>query len=188
MSISALWPTPPAQTDRSAWFALVVKPCHEKTAAMALRLKGYEELAPFFRIRRRWSDRVKELELPLFPGYVFCRFDPNARLPVLTTPCVSSVVGVGKTPAAVGETEIEAVKAIMRSGLRAAPWPYLEVGSRVRLEAGPLFGLEGILIRTKQEHRLVVSVTLLRRSVSVEVDRLWVTPVSASQAGAYRIN
>lgn len=186
MSICTVYPTPNSERDRRAWFALVVKSCHEKTAATALRAKGYEELVPFYRVRRRWSDRVRDLQLPLFPGYVFCRFDPHARLQVLVTPCVCSVVGAGKMPVAISDSEIEAVRAIVRSELPVAPCTYLEIGSRVRVEDGPLFGLEGILLQVKNHHRLVVSITLLRRSVSVEVDRSWISPVPAYRAGAER--
>jgi transcription antitermination factor NusG len=119
---------------------------------------------------------VKELELPLFSGYVFCRFDPNKRLPVLTTPGVSYIVGVGRTPVPVSEAEIHAVRVIVDSGITAEPWPFLEAGNNIRIEDGPLFGIEGIMLKRKQDHRIVVSVTLLRRSVAVELDARWVRP------------
>ena len=168
----------------AAWFALQVKPRHEKTAAWALHNKGYEEFLPLYRSRRRWSDRIKELDIPLFAGYVFCRFDPEERLPVLTSPGIVSIVGMGKIPAPVAEAEIAALQAVVRSGLRAEPWPFLRIGHGVRIELGPLAGLEGILSDFKSRQRLVVSVTLLQRSVAVEIDRGWVTPARLGRRGA----
>lgn len=161
------------------WFAVRVKPRREKYVALLLRHKGYAEFLPLYRARRRWSDRFKEIELALFPGYLFCRFDPCHRVPVLTTPGVSCIVGVGKIPIPVDEAEVGAIQDIVQLGLGVGPWPFLQVGHRVRLEEGPLSGLEGILIETKDQHRLVVSVTLLQRSVAVEIDRHWVRPISA---------
>src|SRR6185436_19047058 len=140
--------------------------------------KGYEVFLPLYRDRRRWSDRVKELELPLFPGYLFCRFDVTKRLPILTTPGIVQVVGLGKTPLPIEEKEIAAIQSIVISRLNAQPWPYLKVGQKVRIEQGRLTGLEGILIALKKTHRLVVSVSLLQRSVAVEVDHDWASPVS----------
>ena len=154
-----------------AWFAVTVKPQHEKTAAHSLQLKGLEDFVPLYRDRRRWSDRVKELELPLFPGYVFCRFTLLQRSAVLATPGVRSIVGFGKTPAVVPQAEIEAIQAMVASGLPARPWPFLQVGQRVRIERGPLSGLEGILVQLKDAWRVVVSVPLLQRSVAVDIDR-----------------
>jgi transcription antitermination factor NusG len=121
---------------------------------------------------------VKELELPLFPGYSFCRFDVSHRLPILTTPGVIGIVGIGKIPAPVDLDEIEAVRLILRSGLAAQPWPLLRVGSKVYIERGPLVGLEGIVTNTDKVFRLIVSVSLLQRSVAVEIDREWARPIA----------
>ena len=159
------------------WFALQVRPRHEKATALALRGKGFEEFLPLCKTKRRWSDRVKELEAPLFPGYVFCRFSPQDRLPILTTPGVAYIVGMGKTPVAVADAEIAALQAIVKSGLRAQAWPFMRIGQFVRIEDGPLCGLEGILLDFRNSHRLVVSVTLLQRSVAVEIERLCVSPI-----------
>ena len=161
------------------WFALQVRSQHEKTVASTLREKGYEEFLPLCQIKRRWSDRVKRLEAPLFPGYVFCRFDVQKRLPILVTPGVRFIVGVGKIPFPIDNSEIAALQSIVKSGLPAEPWPFLKIGQRVRIEQGSLEGIEGILLTPKSSYRLVVSVTLLQRSVAVEVDRDWVIPVSS---------
>ena len=159
------------------WFALVVRSQHEKIVSSALQDKGYEEFLPLYTSKRRWSDRMKQLTLPLFPGYLFCRFDLNHRLPILVTPGVLQVVGAGKVPLPVDESEIAALRSIVNSGLQAEPWPYLKVGQRVRIERGSLEGVEGILTSVKKPFRLVVSVTLLQRSVAVEVDQGWVSPI-----------
>ena len=164
------------QEVRLAWFAIQVRQRYERLIATALRNKGYDEFLPSYKCRRRWLDRVKELELPLFPGYLFCQLDPLHRLPVLTTPGVVLIVGVGKTPVPVEDREIEFIRRIVESHIAAQPWPYLQAGQSVRIEAGPLCGLEGLFLRSKSRHRLVVSVTLLQRSVAVEVDPDWVTP------------
>jgi transcription antitermination factor NusG len=170
----------------TCWFALRVKPRHERSSAAALRLKGYEEFVPLYRSRRRWSDRVKELELPLFAGYVFCRFDSRFRLPILTTPGVWSILGGGREPVPVPDWEIETLKSVVGSGLPVEPWPYLEVGCRVSIEEGPLRGVEGNLLEVKGRQRLVLSVDLLRRSIAVEVDRLSVRPL-LKDAGSIRL-
>ena len=159
------------------WFALQVKPNAEWNVSAALRAKGYEEFLPAYRVRRKWSDRWKDLELPLFAGYVFCRFDPHNRLPVLVTPGVTSVVGLGKVPQAVDDREIDSLKSVIRSGLSAQPWPYLKIGERVRIQDGPLSGVEGLLLDIKPNRRLVLSVNLLQRSIAVEVEDCWLTPI-----------
>ncbi len=159
------------------WFAIRVRSNFEQIAAAALRGKGYEEFLPVYRTRRRWSDRVKEVDCPLFPGYVFCRFDVENRLPILVTPGVLSILGMGKTAVPVEEREIEAVRVIVRSGLVSGPWPFVRVGQAVYIEEGPLAGAEGVVVKVKGRYRLVASVTLLQRSVYVEIDREWVRPI-----------
>jgi transcription antitermination factor NusG len=152
------------------WFGLHIKSNFEKVVATILEAKGLEVYCPSFRSRRRWSDRVKEIEEPLFPGYVFCRFDPNNRLPILTTPGVVSIVGVARTPAPIAEDEIRAVQRIVASGVAARPWPFLQVGQRVLIEKGALAGTEGILLELKNRYRIVVSISLLQRSIAAEID------------------
>jgi len=161
------------------WYAIRVRPNYEKPVATALRGKGFQEFLPLIRSKRQWSDRVKMMDLPLFPGYLFCRLNLDDRLPLLTTPGFLYLVGVGKNPEPVDEAEIAGIQALLRSGLRVTPWPNLVVGQKVRLKHGPLRGLEGVLTRIANRHRIYVSVTLLMRSISVEVDPDWVQPVSA---------
>src|SRR5260370_2767826 len=105
----------------SHWYAVTTKPRYESATARHLRNKGLDELAPVYRTRRRWSDRFKEVEHPLFPGYVFCNFTFEQRMQVLSTPGVTSIVGFGKQPAPVHESEIAALRSIANS--RPRPWP-----------------------------------------------------------------
>jgi len=167
------------QLASEQWFALRVKSRCEKVVAAVANNKGFEAFLPLYMSRRRWSDRVKSVEFPLFPGYVFCRLDPQRRLPLLTVPGVLHFVGLGKTPAPIEDAEILAIQSAVASGLSTEPWPFLEVGQRVRLEEGPLAGLEGFLVEVRKRYRVVVSVTLLRRAVAVEIDRGWVAPLDA---------
>jgi len=164
-----------------AWFALSVAPRKEKVTARTLRAMGYEDFLPLYSLKRRWSDRIKTVEFPLFPGYVFSRFDPKLRLPILKIATVNHVVGPGNKPEPVHESEILALRTVCQSGLQAIPCPYLTVGSKVLIHDGPLSGLEGILVRDKQT-RLVLSVSLLQRSVAVEIDRAWVSPLRTFRA------
>ena len=161
-----------------SWFALNTKFRYENYVAKQLSAKGYEILLPLYRCRRRWSDRMKNVDLPLFPGYLFCRFDANDRLPILTTPGMIQVVGFGRTPVAVEDSEIIAIQRAISSDLTREPWPYLQVGEKVRVECGALRGVEGILLSVKGGHRLVLSVKLLQRSVAVEMNSAWVAPIS----------
>jgi transcription antitermination factor NusG len=160
-----------------SWYALHVRPRFESTVELQLGGKGYEVFLPTYASRRRWSDRVKTVFQPLFPGYVFCRFDVNARLPILITPGVNAIIGVGKIPVPVDEEEICAIRSVMDSGLTSRPCDYIQDGESVRVETGPLAGLVGIVERSKNSDRLIVSLSLLMRSVSVEIDRTWVTRI-----------
>jgi transcription antitermination factor NusG len=165
--------------QEAQWFALKVRSCHENTASLALKNQGFAEFMPTYRARRRWSDRFKDIDLPLFPGYVFCRFNPKNRLPVLKLPGITGVVSFGQGPHPLDESEIERIRTLVECGLPVQPWPYLHVGDRVRIEAGALSGLEGILVQVKNEFRLVVSLNLLQRSVAVEIDSHRVHSIAA---------
>jgi len=165
------------------WYALRVKSRYENAVATHLQGRGYESFLPVYKCQRRWSDRFKEIELPLFSGYVFCQFSPLNRLPILSIPGVVHVVGLGRTPIPIDESEIAAIQAAIKSGLPSQPWPFLQVGNRVRIEYGPLCGLEGILSGFRGHQRLVLSVTLLQRSIAVQVDAAWVQPLPPDRSG-----
>ncbi len=169
----------PPLSKPKAWYAIRTRSKFEGLVSASLRGKGYEEFLPLYRSRRSWSDRSKELDSPLFPGYLFCRFHPEDRLlPILTTPGVVLIVGVGRVPVPASDEEIESVRALLRSGVAARPHPFLNAGDRVYLENGPFAGVEGFVVTADKQYRIVVSITLLQRSVSVEVDRAWIRPLA----------
>jgi transcription antitermination factor NusG len=163
--------------EKHAWFALTVRHQHERSVEGALAANGVDTFLPLYRSRRRWSDRSKELDAPLFPGYVFGRFVPGDRVRVLRTPGVSAIVGFGGLPAPVSAREIEGIRAALASKLPIGPWPYPKRGDRVRIEGGPLRGVEGTLLREGDGLRLVLSVELLQRSLAVEVEAEMISPV-----------
>jgi transcription antitermination factor NusG len=167
-----------------SWFAIRVKSRCEWAVADALRHKGYEDFLPLYWSRRRWSDRVKILQLPLFSGYLFCRFAPVDRVPILSTPGVVLIVGSGKTPLPIDAKEVEAIRTAINSGQKIVPWPHLEIGKTVRIEEGSLSGLEGVLLRFKGANQLILGVQLLQRAVAVEVPENWVVPCNPTAAAA----
>lgn len=164
------------------WYALRVRSHYENTVASHLRARGFESFLPMYLCRRRWSDRFKESEVPLFAGYVFCQFDPLNRLPILSIPGVVNPVAIGRTPVPVDDTEMAGIQAAVKTRLRAFPWPFLRVGQRVRIEQGPLCGIEGMLVAFRGQARLVLSVSLLQRSIAVQVEQDWVRPMGAASA------
>jgi len=158
------------------WFALTVHPKHEQLAECGLKYHGFEAYLPIHRVRRQWSDRRKDLDQVLFPGYVFCRFDPSQKLHVLQSPSVRSVVSLGRDPLPVDESEIAAVRALISTGRPIDVCPYIRVGRRVRVSHGPLEALRGVILRVKDSWRVVVSVEALGCSVAIEVDADQVSP------------
>lgn len=165
---------------QSGWFAARVRSNHEEKVGIQLAERGFEAFSPTYEVRRRWTDRWKTVELPLIPGYVFCRLYSSDWLPVLQTPGVVHMVGYGKTPVPVDEREMESLRILAGSGLPAAPHDYLRVGQLVRVCRGPLLGLEGMLESIKNSHRITISITLLQRSVSTEIEASWALPVAAA--------
>jgi transcription elongation factor/antiterminator RfaH len=159
------------------WYAVRTRSNHEQTAAHLIGSKGYEHFLPTYFTRRRWSDRVVTVAAPLFPGYVFCRFDAETRLPIISTPGVVSIVGCGKVPAPIEDAEISAIQKVLTSKSAAERCPFLQEGQRVSIKSGSMAGVEGILLKNKAHWRIVVSVSLLQRSISVEVDRDWLEPI-----------
>jgi transcription elongation factor/antiterminator RfaH len=157
------------------WYALQCWVRKESLIVTQLETQGFECFLPKYKSVREWSDRKKEVEQPLFPGYVFCRFEYSQRRPIVVTPGVLQVVGCGRTPMPVEQGEIEAIQFAIASEVPSQPWPYLAIGERVRIHTGKLSGLEGILVNFKGNHRVVLSVSLLQRSVALEVDLAWVT-------------
>lgn len=139
-----------------------------------------ENFLATYRVRRHADGKPRMVELPLFPGYVFARFDYNDRLPVLTAPGIVNIVSFCGVPAPVDEQELAAVQAIVSSKVGAQPYPFLSQGRRVAIDHGPLRGLEGFVVQVKNQFRIVASVTMLQRSVSIEVEREWIRPVGSA--------
>jgi transcription antitermination factor NusG len=120
--------------------------------------------------RHQYARRTREFELPLFPGYLFCHLDPAARLPILTTPGVLRLIGAGRTPIPVEDGEITALQRAVEAGVPMVPCPYWQTGQSGRINSGPLTGVEGIVVSARHPVRLVLSVSLLHRSVLLEID------------------
>jgi len=170
------------------WFALQVRSRREAMVANHLEGQGFDCFLPLYKSTRRWSDRLKEVEQPLFPGYLFCRLNLSNRGPVLMTPGVQQIVGFGRTPVPVEERELESIRQVLSSGLPSLPWPYMHIGERVRVNYGSLVNLEGILVNFKGSNRVVLSVTLLQRSVALEIDLAWLSAIpQASTAASSRV-
>ena len=167
---------PECTSEFTKWYALTVRYQHERQTEKALQSKGLETLVPLYRSARQWSDRVKSVDLPLFAGYVLCRFALARRIPVLDTPGVSKIVAFGGAIVPLEDAEVAGIQQLLALNLPLAPWPYLKAGDRIRVERGPMRGLEGTLLRTKDALRLVIGVELLQRSIAVEVDRDSVIP------------
>jgi transcription antitermination factor NusG len=163
----------------SRWFALYTTPRHEKHVSEMLAQRQIETFLPLYRTTRQWKkSRPVILELPLFPTYVFVRIAREARGAVLGVPGALSIVGSGREPWPLPDLEIEA----LRSGLlerKIEPHPYLNVGERVRIKAGVMAGIEGVLVRKKNDFRVVLTLDAIMRSVAVEVDADDIEPANA---------
>ena len=170
--------------DESAWWALYTRHQHEKTVADMLAAKGFEVFLPLYESMRRWKDRQKMLSLPLFPCYVFVRGGLNRRLQVVTTPGVHMVLSHGERVALIPETEIDAIRKTLEGPFRVEPHPFLKCGERVRVIRGTLEGVEGILVRKKNQSRLVLSVAMVAQSVAVEIDAADVVPVTSRDSSS----
>jgi transcription antitermination factor NusG len=152
------------------WYAAYTMANHEKKVAAELNRRSVEIFLPQYLSVRRWKDRSVKLELPFFPGYVFVHFALNERFQVLQVPGVVRLVGFSNSPVPVPEIDIARLRNVSNLSFRIEPHPYLTAGRRVQVKAGPLAGLEGIVVRRKNKPRLVVSIELIKRSMAVELD------------------
>ena len=159
----------PLGIPSACWYAARTRPRHEKSVARQLTDRNLISFVPLYRSVRRWKDRQKELQLPLFPGYCFVQMLLDQRLRVLQVPGVIDLVSFQGRPALVPDAEIEALRRTL-DGVQFRPHPYLRVGRRVRIEHGPMGGIEGFFVRRKDRTRVVISISLIQRSVAVEVD------------------
>jgi transcription antitermination factor NusG len=160
------------------WYAVRVKSNREWVTAEALKGKDFEVFLPTYRQHGSGRNTARAITVPLFAGYLFCRFDVGNRLPILMVPGVVHIVGYGNIPEPVDADEIARVFAVTQSHLQVTPYPYPPVGEYVRLEAGPLRGVVGVVLAHQDENKLVVSVTLLQRAIAVDVERDWIAPAS----------
>lgn len=158
-----------AEQGKARWYAVYLNARHEKHVTKQLEDRCIDNFLPTYRSVRRWKDRRKELDLPLFPGYVFVYFAECDRLRVLQVPGVVRLVSFNGRPAPLENQEIDSLRNALATGVYAEPHPYLKVGRRVRINRGPLAGMEGILVRKKDTFRVVISLDLIMRSVATEV-------------------
>jgi transcription antitermination factor NusG len=161
------------------WFAAYTCANHEKRVAAQLTERAISCYLPLYESVRRWKDRKKRLERPLFPGYVFVHISMRDRLRVVQVPSLVRLVGFGGEPVAVRDEDIAAIRLCMEKKGRMEPHPFLNTGQRVRIVRGALEGTEGILVRKKGTFRLVLSVGLIMRSVAVEIDSSDVEPIQS---------
>lgn len=159
-----------AELNAANWYALYTAPRHEKLVADQIQKQGIACFLPLYRSVRQWKDRRKEVAMVLFPGYVFVRMKLESRLRVLQLPGAVRLVSSQGQPTALPEEEIENLRTRVCSAGKIEPHPYLSVGRQVRVRSGPLRGLEGVILRTKESCRIVLSIHLIMRSVAVEVD------------------
>lgn len=172
----------PAKHEPTNWWALYTRHQHEKTVANILSAKGFEVFLPLYQSTRRWKDRSKVIDLPLFPCYVFVRGGLDRRLQVVTTPGVHMILFNGENVAIIPEAEIQAIQKAVVGPFHVEPHPFLKCGERVRVTRGSLEGVEGILVRKKNLYRLVLSVDMMAQSVAMEIDATEVEPVSAQDS------
>jgi transcription antitermination factor NusG len=187
-TLSSAGPIRQPHAGSPQWFALVVRPRFDKAVARALELKGYETLLPLYRKYHKYGARSRSSELPLFPGYVCCRFDVHSRLPILTTPGVIHVLGAGNMPLPVSDAEISSLQTAIGARIPIQPIAFVSDGERVRISSGVLAGIEGIVLKSKPSLRLVLSVTLLQRSVLLEIDRDQVGACGALEPAQYGLS
>jgi transcription antitermination factor NusG len=178
----------PSMSQQRAWYAIYAKHQHEKKAADLLARKGFEILLPTYSSVRRWKDRNKTVVLPLFPCYLFVRTDLFRKIDILRTAGVFQLVESGGCACPIPEPDIDAIKRAISRPAQIAPHPFLKNGERVRIRQGPLEGVEGILTRFKNQHRVVITVEPLRRAFAVEVDLAVVEPLLATGPGSFHTN
>jgi len=152
------------------WFAVYTRSRHEKKAASLLAEKNIEVFLPLRKVLRRWKDRRKEVQLPLFSGYIFVRIGLQQRVSVLRTPGVVAILGDGGNPVEIPEQQIETIRRVVQSEIKYDPYPYLKEGMPVTIIRGPLRGVEGILVAKRKKHLLVLSVDLIQQSTALQVD------------------
>lgn len=168
-------PGQPAQSSNERmtqvnWYALYTKSRHEKLVDELLKRKGIETFLPLRKIRRKWSDRIRQIEEPIFKGYLFTRTAYLNRFDVLNTKGVVRFIGFGMFPSVVPDASVLALKRFMEEEIEIDPFPYLKEGDRVSVRSGTFRGVEGFLVHKKGKYRLVISLDLIQQSASIEID------------------
>lgn len=158
------------------WYVAMTQPRHEKAVAHRLPVSGVECFLPIYDVVRRWKDRKKVVQLPLFPGYVFARFAAHKKLAVISDPGVLGIISFGGEFASVSDSQVSALRISVERRLRMEPYPYLRAGSRVRISNGAFAGVEGTLIKSKNRYTFILSIDLIQRSVRVEIEAPDVVP------------
>lgn len=170
MQTTAGWLQEPIQDAQPRWYALYTCARHEKRVAEQIERRQLSCFLPSYRCVRRWKDRRKELELALFPGYVFVHMSLTSKLKVLQVPGAVRLVSFHGQPAALPAEEIEALRNRISGSAKIEPHPYLRAGRKVRVHSGPFQGLEGVIVRRKDRYRLIFSIDLIQRSLAIELD------------------
>lgn len=160
----------PPSYAQPKWFAVQVALRHERKVALMLECKGCVHFLPTYKSKRRWADRAKLIEQPLFPGYVFCQITRPLARHVLGTSGVRRIVTFGGRPYPLSDEEILVLRQVVSSGEDVRPSQYLAIGERVEITSGPFAGISGFLTHFKNQQRLVISIDLIQKSVSIEVD------------------
>jgi transcription antitermination factor NusG len=163
------------------WYALQVLANNEFAAEVGLRVRDYSTYLPTLMTKQRWSDRTKTIHKPMFPGYIFSRFDAMLPYRMVDSPRVIRIVGSRGIPIPIAESELDSVRILANSGLVVHPWLYLLEGEKVRVCCGVLEGLEGIFVRHRGQNRIVVQVTILQRSVVADLEGDTVIPLRPLQ-------
>lgn len=175
---STEWLPLPFSYLEERWYAAYTSANHEKRVAEQLHVRAVEHFLPLYESERRWKDRRMKLQLPLFPGYVFVRLALRDRLKVLQVPGLARLVGFNGLPCALPDAEIDAMRSCLARKVSIEPHPWVHVGRRVRVKAGPLEGLEGIVIRKRNRLRFVLSLDLINRSAAVVIDQANLDPTA----------
>jgi len=153
-----------------SWYALDVQPRFEKVVSQSLQAQGLETFLPLYLRRTRSSDCEKKIQLPLFPGYVFCKVNLSKEL-ALPTPGLNSLAGSGNEPVSIRQSELDNIHMVLRSGTYCEPWPFVQTGELVEVEHGTLAGLRGFAVTVGNQERLVISLNLIQRSMCVKISR-----------------
>jgi len=165
-------PEPLPAVESVSWYAIQTFPRHEKRIASQLTFKGVDNYLPIVPRLHQWSDRLKKVDLPLFPCYAFVHIvpSPEQRVRVLRVPGVIGFLGAAGQGLPIPDCQIENIRALLISKIALDPYPFLKIGQRVRIRGGSLDGIEEILVRRNGTNRLVISVDSLERSLSLSVE------------------